>query len=30
MFPTPSNTMEKIKQQEFLKAKIREAFNIVD
>ena len=30
MLPTASNTLEKIKQQEFYKAKVREAFNIVD
>eukprot|EP00347_Sterkiella_histriomuscorum_P004922 403358566 len=30
MLPAPTNTLEKIKQQEFFKAKIREAFNIVD
>ena len=30
MLPNPSSTLEKIKQQEFYKAKIKEAFNIVD
>ncbi len=30
MLPTPASTLEKIKQQEFYKAKIKEAFNIVD
>jgi len=30
MLPTANNTLEKIKQQEFYKAKVREAFNIVD
>ena len=30
MLPNPTSTLEKIKQQEFYKAKIKEAFNIVD
>ena len=30
MLPAPNNTLEKIKQSEFYKSKIREAFNIVD
>lgn len=30
MIPNPQNTLEKIKQQEFYKAKIKEAFNIID
>ena len=30
MLPNPASTLEKIKQQEFYKAKIKEAFNIVD
>ena len=30
MLPTPTSTIEKIKQQEFFKLKIKEAFNIVD
>ena len=30
MLPAPQSTLEKIKQQEFYKAKIKEAFNIID
>ena len=30
MLPNPANTLEKIKQQEFYKTKIKDAFNIVD
>ena len=30
MLPAPTSTMEKVKQQEFFKLKIKEAFNIVD
>ena len=30
MLPNPASTLDKIKQQEFYKAKIKEAFNIVD
>ena len=30
MLPNASSTLEKVKQQEFYKAKIKEAFNIVD
>ena len=30
MLPNASSTLEKVKQQEFYKAKIKEAFHIVD
>lgn len=29
MLPAPTSTLERVKQQEFLKAKIKEAFTIV-
>jgi hypothetical protein len=30
MLPTPQSTLDKIKQTEFYKAKVKEAFNIID
>ena len=30
MLPSPQSTLDKIKQTEFYKAKVKEAFNIID